>query len=236
MKFNLPKIKIPWNRNFAIAFLLLMFLCLQAHEFAHYIVGMFLYPGPKYLTFAYVWGVDAYTEVRLAETAAGPLLTYALTWIGMFLLLKYRKYALFGCSLIFANVAFDRIVFGAFIGDEHDIGEFIGHPFAVFFFIILLVLPPLLIAYKSIKNKRKLLVFFSFLILPVLAKGFIIMPDTYFLFNPIMGNESTFPIPLVFGIPIIVIIVDVIVLVLFFGKYVQYLLPENNNIMENKKP
>ncbi|PKP56231.1 hypothetical protein CVT91_13655 [Candidatus Atribacteria bacterium HGW-Atribacteria-1] len=234
MKFNLPKIKIPWNRKFIIAFSLMTFLCIQAHEFGHQLIATILCETPGYMTFAYAnIGGECSPIDEVLELAAGPLVTYSLTWFGVFLLLKHRKYALLGCSLIFANTVLDRIIFGTLIGDERNIGEFIGHPFVVLFVVILLVLPPLLIAYKSIKNKRKLLVFLSFLIIPILATGFIIiMPDTFFLFNPLMENESTFPIPLVFGIPIIVIIVDVIVLALFFGKYVQFLLPNKKDVKE----
>ncbi|PKP61614.1 hypothetical protein CVT91_02540 [Candidatus Atribacteria bacterium HGW-Atribacteria-1] len=174
MKLNLPKTTTLLNRGFVIAFLLLTLLCMQAHEFAHHIVGGISCGEFGYMTFNHFWTIEgcSFTGSALA-VAAGPLLSYTLMWIGMFLLLKSKRYELLGFCLIFANLPLGRVFFGA---DERHAGIIIGTLFA-----ILLVLPPLITAYRYIKNKQRLFVFVFFLFVPMAVYDIIALNDMSFI-------------------------------------------------------
>ncbi len=92
MGFNLTKAKILFNSRFLIAFFLLTWLCFEAHEFVHYI-AIFVQGGKFYAAFNRWWIVTgSLTDAQSAvATAAGPLMTYALAWLGMLILLRSKS-------------------------------------------------------------------------------------------------------------------------------------------------
>jgi hypothetical protein len=101
--------------------------------------------------------------------------------------------------------------------------------------MLFIIVPPVIGGFKSIANKRRLIIFLSFLILPVLFYFIIIFyPDHRFIVPQIIksyetGKSSNLTLRLFWGLPLIDIFVTLVLSVLFFGKYCRYLVLGNKN-------
>lgn len=247
MKLKLRETTTPLNRGFIISFFLLLFLLMQAHQLLHHAIGGILCGQVGYLTFdrhSYAEGLSPSGIV--VATIPGPLVNYIAMWIGLLLLLRSGRYPLLGFSLIFASMPFAR-VFASQGGDEKLFGLWINQLFGLgdkyapiigLLVVLLIIVPPLIVAYNSIGNKRKLRIILAFLFLPiVLYFVFCFFPDHAFLVPVVKETikTGTSPTPLVslfWGLPLVLIIAIISSTMLFFGKYVQYLLPTNANIKD----
>ena len=224
MHLNLTKENV-FNLKFLSAFFLLTWICFEAHEFSHYSAVLFQ-GGRLYAAFNQWWVVGG---SGIAGDAAGPLMTYILMWTGMFMLAKSKNHRLLGFALIFANTPLSRIAGPGHIpsGDERNIAAELGISPSLFLIPVLLaVMPPLIIAYKSIGNRHRLLWFlFFFLAAPVSFAIAVLAVDQFFLLPIVKKSyETGIPlIPMVFGIPVVIIVTDIVVLALFLGKFVRYL-------------
>jgi hypothetical protein len=102
------KVKIPFRPIYIAIFLLLAFLCYQAHQLTRHLVGAALCGGFGTMTFTVTITREPCLFPALVALS-GPLLTYGLAWFGMFLL-RSRKYKLFAYALIFASFAHLRFI------------------------------------------------------------------------------------------------------------------------------
>ena len=245
MKQKLQKIIIPLNGKFFIAFIMLLFLLTQMHQLIHHIVGEILCGQTGFLTFDRHFFSPTLTgaSYKLA-TIAGPLFSdYMFMWVGMFML-RSGKYSLAGFSLILASMPLGRL--WALTGrDERFYGEWISQLFGLnenisvilsIFIVLLILIPPLIAAYKSIANSRRWIVFIAFLVLPLFFYGlFIFYPDHRFLYSSVLkayetGTSSNPMANLLWGLPIILILAIVTLAMLFLGKYIKYLVPNSKKI------
>lgn len=216
------KIKIPVTLTYAVWFLLLTFLCYQAHEMFHHLVGGILCGGFGTMTFtAYVPKPDCALDGIV--TLAGPFLSFAIAWFGAYWLVK-RKYSLFAYTLIFASYAHLRFplpLMGS--GDEWLVARTNlqePNPYLVAGILFLLALPPLVIAFRSIANQWRVPVFVTSWILPFVILGSITYLDVWLL----SANEAQ---PALLGIPVIIWVVNLIVaLFVLFGGNRMFRQPE----------
>src|SRR5512144_32865 len=95
------KIRIPYRPVHIVTFLLLAFLCYQAHQLTRHIVGAVLCGGFGSMTFTVTITRQPCILPTLV-TLSGPLLTYGLAWSGI-LLLRSPRTRLFAYALIFAS-------------------------------------------------------------------------------------------------------------------------------------
>jgi len=211
---SLPQVTIPKTLSYALAFLLLEFVCMQAHEVIHHVTGRIVCGAWGTMTFNVFYlapGCFETKNIALISTFAGPALSYVLMWLGMLLVLKNR-YALFGFSLIFANLPFARFITVAMAGGDEMV---IGRRFAgaaayplILCLVVLILLPPLIVAFKSINVKRPWLVLLAFLLLPLaydaLTKRVLLAP---------MIDRWEVLAAHVWGVPLFIICVDAVVLV-----------------------
>ncbi len=223
MKINLPKVNILWNWNFVIALVLLVFICLTLHEFGHYMGGKAL-GEDVYMSFSFVFSEDWQVPPPLLELVAGPIVTYLLMYLGLFLLLFSVRFKLLGVVLVFPCgflfSLFDETQIFSILGLEHNL---------IYLYKVPLMLIPAIIVYLSIANKRKYLNIGSLFIIGALFYGVLVfLIDIPFFMNPFVGEGVVFLN--IFGINIYVILLTLIALALFFGKYLRYLLPTNTNI------
>ena len=244
MKSKLPGVNIPWNWNFVIAFFLLLFLISQAHQLMHHTIGGILCGHVGYLTFDRHSLSKELSPVGIViATIPGPLVNYAVMWIGLFLL-RSGRYTLFGFSLIFASMPFARVL-ASQGGDERSFGLWISQSFGLsdkyapiigLLVVLIIITFPLIVAYKSIANKRKSRMFLAFLFLPVIFYIiFCLLPDHAFLVPLVRktiktGIASTPLVSLFWGLPLVLIIAIVVATMLFLGKYSRYLLPHNEEV------
>jgi len=220
MKLNLPKVNIPWNLNFVIAVLLLYLIGAGLHEFGHYMVAK-TFGQDIYLTFSGGdYGIAASPMHDIIVLIAGPLVTYSLLYLGLFLLLFSMRFKLIGVILVFLS-GFQ--IFSPF--DEAQIFSILRlEPNLIYLYKIPLILIPFIIAYLSIDNKRKYLSVGALFILSGLFFGVLIVQviDGTFFIGPLKEGAI---FPNIFGINIYMIVSYITALALFFGIYVQYLLP-----------
>ncbi len=164
---------------------LLAFFCLAAilgigHELAHHVTG-FLICG--------AWGYKSFNSFTLAAgceqnhpstswlaTLAGPLVfNYIPMWIGFFRMRRSDAGSkLFGLTLVFATIPIMRIVFSALHANDEPwmIGHLFGRSQLAFWLmnvaIWLLTFPPMILAWRTIENRHRFLLFMFYLLaLPV---------------------------------------------------------------------
>lgn len=202
------KVRIPTRPSYILLFLLLAFLCYQAHQFTRHLVGAVLCGGFGSMTFTVTTTREPCSLPTLV-ILSGPLLTYGLEWIGM-LLLRSPRHRLFGYALIFASFAhlrFIQTLTGR--GDELILAEQwfgINSQSVVAIIVFLIGLPPVIAAFRAIANRRRVLVFLCSWLLP-LPLLFVILFSNEFLFG---ANGVARQSPLFLGVYLIVLITDLI--------------------------
>lgn len=211
------KITIPYRPVHIALFLLLAFLCYQAHQWVRHVAGASLCGGFGSVTFT-VATTRQPCILPILVTLSGPLLTYGLAWLGMFLLRPW-KYTLFAYALIFASFAhlrFIQTLTGR--GDELVLAEQwfgVSSKPLVAIVVFLISLPPLIAAFRSIANQKRLLVFIASWLLP-LPLLFVMLFGDEFLFR---SSEIGMQFGSFAGIWLTVLITDLIAasLMIIFG-------------------
>lgn len=214
--------KINFSLKYLVPFLFLIILCGTSHEFVHHFVGAAICGCFGYKTFNSFQLCGACREQHplwFLATYAGPLFTFALLWLGLYKLKQPDdRNKQLGFALIFANFPVNRILF-ALIGanDEQYITRiFFGHSPIAFWItnivIWLFTIPPLYFGYKVIENKRKLLWFMGFFLLPMI---FVIMIglflEEWLLIKKHFLAETTI------GIPHLILLAELICTVGYFS-------------------
>jgi len=207
------KLKIPSRPVHIAAFLLLAFLCYQAHQLTRHLVGAVLCGGFGSMTFT-VTITRQPCSLPTLVTLSGPLLTYGLAWFGI-LLLRSQRTRLFAYALIFASFShlrFIQTLTGR--GDELILAQqwfgITSRPI-VAFMVLLIGLPPIVAASRVIANERRRLVFISSWLLP-LPVLFVMLFGNAILFGP---NGDQVQGASLLGIQLIVLIMDLIVTGIF---------------------
>src|SRR5512133_3181950 len=208
------KVKIPSRPVYIVMFLLLAFLCYQAHHLIRHLVGAVLCGGFGSMTFT----VTITRQPCLLPTLvilSGPLLTYGLAWFGI-LLLRSQRTRLFAYALIFASFSHLRwIQTLTGRGDELILAEQwfgISSRAVVAVIVFLVGLPPVIVAFLAIANRRRILVFVCSLLLPLPVLALLLFGNA-FLFGQ---NGDVIRGTSLLGIPLIVLVIDLIAALLFF--------------------
>jgi hypothetical protein len=218
------KVRIPSRPIYIAIFLLLAFLCYQAHQLTRHLVGAALCGGFGTMTFT-VATIKQPCSFPTLVTLSGPALTYGLAWFGMFLL-RSPTYKLFAYALIFASFAhlrFIQTLTGR--GDELILAEQwfgISSRAIVAAIVFLIGLPPIVAAFRAIANKRRVLVFICSWLLP-LPLLFVLLFGNEFLFGANgIGTQS----PSFLGVSLIVLVTDLIASILLIMLVPRYIRPQ----------
>lgn len=195
-----------------LVFLLLTFLCYQTHEFFHHILGAILCGGFGKMTFG-VFVTKSQCRSDNLVTLAGPLLTFALEWTGMYILSR-RKYMLFAFTLVFASFAHLRFMLPlGSSGDEWLLARTYFHqpnPYILALFLFLLGLPPILYTYRLISNQRRFFVFAISWLMPLIILIALSLVDNWlFASDP---NNAHLALA---GVPVVVLLTNLIGIFLF---------------------
>ncbi len=206
------KIRIPYQPVHIAVFLLLAFLCYQAHQLTRHLVGALLCGGFGTMTFT-VAITRQPCSLPTLETLSGPLLTYGLAYLGI-LLLRSPRYKLFAYALIFASFShlrFIQTLTGR--GDELPLAQQwfgVTSRLIVALIVFLIGLPPVIAAFHAIGNERRWRIFIGSWLLP-LPLLFVMLFANRFLFGE-NGSEGLGV--LILGISLIVFITDLLASVL----------------------
>ncbi len=207
---------IRFNIRYVVVFLLLLVVMMELHEIVHIVTGWLICGcwGPRdFNVWALCPGCETNHSFAWLATFTGPLFSFALMWLGMFWLRSVNpKMVMIGFALIFSNIPFGRIttvMMGG--GDEmvvvrHFLKETTSRAAMIIIgtaIVLILGLPPLLGAFRKIRNPKAWLCFIGFLTLPLafllcytlmglnslLALGF--LSDPYFLGTPLLISLHT---------------------------------------------
>ncbi len=216
------KDRIPYRPAHIALFLLLAFLCYQAHQLVRHLVGAGLCGGFGSMTFT-VATTKQPCFLPIIVILSGPVLTYGLAWVGMFLL-RSPKYALFAYALIFASFAhlrFIQTLTGR--GDELVLAQqWFPAPsrLIVAAIVFLIGLPPVVAAFRAIANRRRTLVFICSWLLPFpVLIGLLFGDEFLFRASGIGWQYGSF-----LGISLIALIADLIasaILILLVPRYLR---------------
>ena len=215
MKLRIPSRTIPMA-----SFLLLAYLCYEAHQLTRHLVGATLCGGLGTMTFT-VTVTRELCSLPTLVTLSGPILTYGLAYLGM-LLLRSQTYRLFAYALIFASFAhlrFIQTVTGR--GDELVLAQQwfgITSRSLVAILVFLIGLPPVVAAYGVIANQHRTRVFIGTWLLPLPVLVALLFSNAV-LFGP-DGNQIHGR--LFFGMPLIVLVVDAVAFVLLIMACTKY--------------
>jgi hypothetical protein len=214
------KIRIPSRPIHIASFFLLAFLCYEAHQLTRHLVGAALCSGLGTMTFT-VTVIREPCSLPTLVTLSGPILTYGLAYLGMFLL-RSPQHRLFAYALIlasFAHLRFIQTLTGR--GDELVIAqewfEITSRPL-VAVVVFLVGLPPIIAAYRVIANQRRTRVFVGSWLLPLPVLVVLLLSNAI-LFGP---DGSQIHGRLYFGMPLIVLIIDLVAFVLLIMIRTKY--------------
>jgi hypothetical protein len=215
------KIRIPSGLVPVGLFLLLAFLCYQAHQLTRHLVGAVFCGGFGSMTFT-VTITRQPCSLPTIVALSGPILTYGLAYLGI-LLLRSPKYRLFAYALIFASFShlrFIQTLTGR--GDELILAKqwfgITSRPI-VALIVFLIGLPPIIAAFRAIANQRRWPAFLGSWLLPLPVLIVLLVGNTT-LFGP--NGDQVHGI-LVLGISLVVFIIDLITSVLFIMMTARYL-------------
>lgn len=163
--------RFPFDLRSLLALVALAWLASFAHEFSHHAAGALACGRVGRMSLS-LFVVDTACGARWPwSTIAGPLLSYALMWWGMALLLRGR-HPWWGFALVIANKPVLRLVTAlAGGGDEGVLWDLVtpvhGRWWAAAT-VSLLCMPPLLACWRALHRRRRAAVLVGALLLPML--------------------------------------------------------------------
>lgn len=227
--------KIKLTVSNVIALLALSFFMQESHELAHTGVGRAICGDWGWRDFN-VWGVaegcSERTPLAVLATFAGPIYSFAVIWVGYFLLSGGRSAAIksIGFALIVASMPFARILTPLFGGGDEVHGmrvlgldRAVAWPIAVAATLALAV-PPVVKIYTTIQNRMKPLWLVGLLLVPFLATGAVVFAllQGYLLRNGVLDETW------ILGSPMLVSVwfFAVVAVIILFGRHLATLLKE----------
>lgn len=172
-----------------------------AHEFTHHAAAALLCGGVGRMSLSLFVTADGCGDRWPWSTAAGPLLSYVLMWMGMALLLR-RRAIWCGLALVIANKPLLRLVtVMAGGGDEGTLWDLVSAGSSRWLAtasVALLCLPPLAVCWRVLAPPRRGLVLTGALMLPMLPLLGVPFLDRAFYGAWISGERV---LSSVFGVP-----------------------------------
>jgi hypothetical protein len=232
---------VTW-RNM-VAFLLFALLMGESHEIAHFLVGKLIcgcWPESRdFNAWSLCKSCKETNSYWYWATAAGPIFSMTLAWIGIFMLKSKNSFRQsFGFALIWANVPQARImtVFSGG-GDEMVVLRNLtrGTEFDPYFrylsyaVVLIMALPPIIAAFRMVKNKYSWLYNVSFAVFPLLILG---LYGLVFL-NGLLKNGFLADV-WIMGTPLFITLHTLLVLIiflLFFRKELFTLVTDNRRAL-----
>lgn len=223
--------KITFSAAYVLAFLSLLFLVQELHDWAHVLTSEWICGCFGIKTFD-KWTVcdncDASGKIMVFSILAGPVLTYILVWTSWALMSRAHSAAVrsFGFTLLFATNPFINIL--AAVGGGGDITNAMRnlyqnpegsnrHVVSILALLIVLILtvPPILKAIHMIKgNKEKLILIPAFLLLPNFIEKLFVFRGMNWLLEQGVFQEEAFA-----GAPLLVVMWIFILIILLLLSY-----------------
>ena len=163
--------RFPYRPRALIALVLLAWLASFAHEFTHHATGAWLCGAPGRMSLS-LFALDNACEGRWPwTTAAGPILSYVLMYVGMALVMRARD-PWWGFALVIANKPFLRLLTAAMGGGDEGVLWDLFDPtmgrWLATATVLALSLPPMIACWRALDPRRRGLVFTGAFVLPML--------------------------------------------------------------------
>jgi len=239
--------KLNLNARNLFAFVLFAMLLGESHEIAHFIVGKIVCGcWPEYRDFN-AWQIcKSCKELNPTgwfwPTAAGPVFSMALAWVGMFLLNSSQlSRQSFGFMLIWANVPQARLL-TVFMGggDEMLVMRNLTKATAVepyfvyiaYAVVIVMALPPIVASFRVVKNRWGWLHNVGFMVLPLVVIGLY----GFTFLNHLLLEKKFLSEVWIMGTPLFITLhtaLVLVVLLLFFRRDLFTLVKDNGRVLKN---
>jgi len=163
--------RFPFDARSLIALVALTWLASFAHEFTHHLAGSFVCGEAGRMSLSLFALGNACEPGWPWTTAAGPILSYALMWLGMMLVVQGR-HVWWGFALVIANKSFLRlltVLMGG--GDEGVLFDLLSPTWGRWLAsacVLALSLPPWWACYRALAPRRRAWVFAGAMLLPLL--------------------------------------------------------------------
>ncbi len=209
------KFELPWTWRTYAVFCLLTYTVSATHELTHHLAGYVTSGEFGRMSFNLFAGPDHGSHPVLVSLA-GPLVTYSVAWLGAWLLIRGERPTL-GYALVAGSACYMRLVGVLGGGGDESVASrtLTGtvHRWPLVAIVALLVLPPILLAFDSLDNRRRIWVFVTSMFGPFLPLILVKKIDErWFAAN--VQAPANFSLPVVAGIPVAVLIADAAALVL----------------------
>jgi hypothetical protein len=213
------RLRLTWQ--YLLAFAALTVLCGTSHEFVHHFSAAAVCGEFGYKTFNSFKVAASCSDNKwtLLATAAGPLFTFGLMWWGMSRLRSPDAWSrALGFALIFANFPINRMLFVLInSNDEQFLARQLFAPSPLRYWVTVLLVwaacvPPLVVAWRAIGNRLRVLWFAGFFVLPF---AFVIVFAGMFLENYLLLKQQ-FLATTVVGIPWLILLVEVLSLAIYY--------------------
>ena len=212
-------LKLSWR--YLVAFAALTVLCGTSHEFVHHFTGAALcgaFGTKTFNSFSLAPGCE--TDIAKAYWAAmaGPILTFALMWIGYAMLRRDDPAAKrMGFALVFANFPVNRMIFVLLNQNDEQYASkmMFGESRLVFWLTVVAVLtislPPVIEGLRQLQNRPRVVWLAAFFLLPFV---FVVLFAGLFLENFLM-TQHHFLATRIIGIPWLILLVEVVSAIIF---------------------
>lgn len=212
------RLHMTWQ--YPVAFLALNGVISELHEQAHITTGRIVHGcyGPRDFN---VWQTcaEGVQQLPFAAPLAGPLFSYAVMWLGVWLLLRGAtlQSRSIGFSLIFAPTPFARILTSVMGGGDEKVffstlaGDALTPPTVRIFalaMVLVFCVPPIVIAWRAIEHRWRTWIIAGFCVLPLI----VIMAYKFRLLNGML-HDGVLATPSVIGTQPLVLLVFGIMLV-----------------------
>jgi len=163
--------RFPFDARALIALVALAWLASFAHEFTHHATGAWLCGAPRRMSLS-LFALDNACDARWPwTTAAGPILSYVLMYVGMVLVMRARD-PWWGFALVIANKPFLRLLTAAMGGGDEGVLWDLFDPtmgrWLATATVLALSLPPLWACWRALKPRHRGRVFAAAFVLPML--------------------------------------------------------------------
>lgn len=163
--------RFPFDARNLIALVALTWLASFAHEFTHHLTAAFVCGETGRMSLSLFALGNACEPGWPWTTAAGPILSYALMWAGMVLVLQGR-HVWWGFALVIANKPFLRLLTALMGGGDEGVLFDLLSPsqgrWLASACVLALSLPPLWACYRALLPQRRPWVFAGAMLLPLL--------------------------------------------------------------------
>ena len=224
--------KIKLSAAYVLAFLCLLFLLQEMHDYAHFFTAKWICGCTGIKRFD-SWTVCDHCEVTgnilALVTFAGPAISFSIVWIARSMMSRKNSMEKrsFGFSLLFAANPFVNILAAARGGGDISQGMqmIFGNDgnrrmvnIAALLIVLLLTLPPLWKAIKTLKHSQWQWVLIPiFVIVPGIIEKLVLSSGMNWLLDQGLLNEEIFK-----GIPLLVILWLILLLLLLFFSFKSF--------------